>query len=326
MYQAAPSALSRGRTQLTDGPTTIDHLGGIHEVGTVSERDAWQDRRLPEHVPAGIDVTEADILRRYADRLAAVHGVADARAAIEHHLRVRADELGLVGLDIREAHAEEGVGTLRIRYEQHHQGLPVLGAGIEVLADIAHATVIAVHSTIEEGLGEAPDPAQARTLEAVLPDALAPFAGRHGAVAVVGTSLGYLRDLARPPLPRRDNHTASHELLSTGVRPDGMLHLVHELGVETTLPFERFRVVVDAQTGAIRSIELLSIYITAAGSVYLPRQVPVSHRPAGSGRLTSGPKPAEPPPQAHVSRMTGWSRPHAPPPFGWNALRVCSAR
>ncbi len=298
----------------------------------MSERDAWQDRRLPEHVPAGIGVTEADVLRRYADRLAAVHGVADARAAIEHHLRVRTDELGLVGLDIREAHAEEGVGTLRIRYAQHHLGLPILGAGIEVLADIARAEVIAVHSTIDEGLGEAPDSAQARTLDAVLPDAIAPFAGRYGAANVVGARLGYLRDVARPPLPRRDNHTASHELLGTGIRPDGLLHLVHELSIETTLPFERFRVVVDAQTGAIRSIELLSIYITASGSVYLPRQVPASPRPPGAGRVTPGTQQGEPPvragqpARAGIPCMTGCSRPHAPPPFGWNVLRVCSAR
>ena len=48
---------------------------------------------------------------------------------------------------------------------------------------------------------------------------------------------------------------------------------MHELSIETTLPFERFRVIMDAVSGAIRSIELLSIYITEAGSVYLPRQV-----------------------------------------------------
>ena len=298
----------------------------------MSERDARQDRRLSEHVPAGIDVTEADILRRYADRLAAVHGVADARAVIEHHLRVRADELGLVGLDLREAHAEEGVGTLRIRYDQHLRGLPVLGASMELLADIASATVIAVHSTIDQGLGEAPDPIDARPLGAVLPGALAPFAQRYGAAAVVGARLGYLRDVARPPLPRRDNHTASHELLGTGVRPDGMLHLVHELSIETTLPFERFRVVVDARTGAIRSIELLSIYITASGSVYLPRQVPTSPRPPSAGRATPAIQHGEPPVRAGQPARAGAPRltirpgPHASPPFGWSALRVCSAR
>ncbi|MET0771910.1 MAG: hypothetical protein ABWZ82_02400 [Candidatus Limnocylindrales bacterium] len=291
----------------------------------MSERDAWQDRRPVDHGRAGIDLTEAEILRRYADRLAAVRGVADARAAIEHHVRVHAAELGLIGLDIREDHAEEGVGTLRIHYAQHHLGLPVLGAGIEVSADIARASVISVQSTIDEGLGEAPEPVLARSLEAVMPAAMAPFDHRYGAAVVVSVRMGYLRDLDRPPLPKRDNHTASHELLRTGTGPDGMLHLVHELSVETTMPFERFRVVVDSASGSIRSIELLSVYITESGSVFLPRQVPGGTRPPASIVGSSlAPRAARPDP-TDVSRATTWSGPHAPPPFGWSALRVCSA-
>ncbi len=46
--------------------------GDIERGGTVSERDAWQDRRPVDHGRSGIDLTEAEILRRYADRLAAV--------------------------------------------------------------------------------------------------------------------------------------------------------------------------------------------------------------------------------------------------------------
>ena len=291
----------------------------------MSERDAWQDRRQLGHAPSGADMTESEILRRYSDRLAAVHGITDARAAIEQHVQMRASELGLVGLDIREDHAEEGVGTLRIRYAQHHLGLPVLDSGIEVSADIAHASVISVHSTIEDRLAEAPDPSSARTVEAVIPDALAPFAQRYAAAVVVGARTGFLRDQARPPLPRRDNHTAPHELLRTGSEPDGKLHLVHELSVETTLPFERFRVVVDAVSGSIRSIELLSIYITESGSVFQPRQVPARPRSPGIVRMALLPPGAASPDGSTPARSTTWSRPLAPPPFGWSALRVCSA-
>lgn len=291
----------------------------------MSERDAWQDHMLMDHGSRPTDVSEADILRRYADRLAAVHVAADARAAIERHVRVRAADLGLVGLDIREDHAEEGVGTLRIRYAQHHLGLPVLGAGVEVTADIARASVIALHSTIDEGLGEADDPRHTLPIEAVLPEALAPFEQRYGAVAVVAARTGYLRDRARPPLPRRDSHTASYALLRTGTPPDGMLHVVHELSVETTLPFERFRVVVDARSGHVRSIELLSSYITESGSVFLPRQVPSGPRPPGAthiGPVTRAPASRD---AASVVSAAAWCGPHAPPPFGWRALRACSA-
>ncbi len=277
-----------------------------------------------DHAPRVI-TTEADVLRRYADRLSAVHGVADTRAAIERHVRVRATELGLVGLDIREDHAEEGVGTLRIHYLQHHRGLPVLGAGIEVSAEIARASILSVHSTIDEGLDEAPDPLLARTLEAVMPEALAPFAQRYGAAVVVGARTGYLRDRDRPPLPRRDNHTASHELLRTGVAPDGRLHLVHELSIETTMPFERFRVVVDAEIGSIRSIELLSIYITEAGSVFLPQQVPSGPRPSASTRDSVIPG-AGPPVGGLTERLAAWTSSHAPPPFGRSTPRVCATR
>ena len=156
-------------------------------------------------------------------------------------------------------------------------------------------------------------------------DAMAPFAQRYGAAVVVSARTGYLRDLARPPLPRRDNHTASHELLRTGTGPDGMLHLVHELSVETTMPFERFRVVVDAESGTIRSIELLSIYITESGSVFQPRQVPAGRRPPASSLAPPMSSPATPPVPSSVTRTTSWSGPHAPPPFGWSALRICSA-
>ena len=290
----------------------------------MSDRDAWQGHRPMDHQPGRTGVSEADVLRRYADRLAAVHGVADARAAIEHDLRSRAPELGLVGLDIREDHAEEGVGTLRVRYAQHHLGLPVLGAGIEVCADIANASVIAVHSTLDDALEGAPEPRGARPLDAIVADALAPFAQRYGAAVVMGVRTGYLRDRTRPPLPRRDNHTASHELLRTGVTPDGELHLVHELSVETTMPFERFRVVTDADTGAIRSIELLSIYITESGSVFLPRQVPTGQRPATSIRPSSGFLIGVGRASRPVARAT-WSGSQAPAPFGRTAFRVCSA-
>ena len=125
-------------------------------------------------------------------------------------------------------------------------------------------------------------------------------------------------------MPRRDNHTASHELLRTGVTPDGSLHLVHELSIETTMPFERFRVVTDADTGAIRSIELLSIYITESGSVFLPRQVPSGQRLAGSAHATSRIPSSVSVERASLARAP-WSGSPAPAPFGWRAFRVCSA-
>jgi hypothetical protein len=88
------------------------------------------------------------------------------------------------------------------------------------------------------------------------------------------------------------------------------------------MPFERFRVVVDAQSGHIRSIELLSIYITESGSVFLPPQIPTGSGPVASDRTDAA---ALPPDRASFSRVIALSPAHAPPPFGWNALRVCSA-
>jgi hypothetical protein len=295
----------------------------MDEVGTVTERDPRQDRRPIERTTGAIVSAEAAILRRYADHLAATRDIADARAAIERHVIGRVARLDVDGTVIREDHVEQNAGTLRIRYLQHRYGLPVLGAGLEVSADIASAAILTSHSTIDEALDDAPDPRSALPVESVTPLVLAPFAARYAAAAVVGVRTGYLRDRTRPPLPRRANRTATHELLRTGCAPDGRLHLVHEFSVETTMPFERFRVVADATDGSIRSIELLSSYLTEAGSVYVPPQLPASGDPAAPpprSLATQGP-PRDHPSMHRAAPWTGTRD----GPRAWNALRTCSA-
>ena len=233
------------------------------------------------------EIVRDDVLREYSDPAAGPTRSRTARDAIEGFLSARAGDLKTGSLDVREVSADAGANTLRIRYGQYLNGLPVLGAGIHASANIAKAAVTRVDNSVDGDIGGAPDPASAKSLDAVTAAALAPFAAAYGSAAVLGSTLGYLRDRAdqRPTVPEEDYPTASVELLGTGVRAGGKLHLVHDVQVETADPFERFRVVVDAVTGRVRFVALIGKYVAATGQVFMPD--PVSESDSGTLSHTS---------------------------------------
>jgi len=230
------------------------------------------DESLKFHPEVG-EVVRGDVLRSFSDPGGDLHRGRSARKAIESFLDARAADLKVDKLDVREESAAEGVNTLRIRYGQYLNGLPVIGAGIHASADIGRASVTRVENTVDDALSDAPDPARAKSLDAVTPAALEPFATTYGSAQIVSSTLGYLRDRDRPTVPDEDYPTASVELLSTGVRADGKLHLVYDARVETTEPIEAFRVVVDAISGNVRFIELVGKYVAATGQAFLPDPV-----------------------------------------------------
>ena len=130
---------------------------------------------------------------------------------------------------MREESADQGVNTLRIRYTQYLNDLPILGKGIHASADIARKAVTNVRNTLDVSVGGAPDPASARPIDAVTGTALRPFAADYGTAQVIGSRLAYLRDDSRPPIPELDYPTATRQLLQTGIPADARLHLVHEI-------------------------------------------------------------------------------------------------
>ena len=234
-------------------------------------RDDNQER----HHPKVGEVVRADVLREYSNPGGAASGFGSAREAIESFLGSRANALKADTLDVREESAAEGTNTLRIRYRQYLNGLPVLGAGIHASANLAKASVTRVDNAVDTDVAGAPDPAGARSVDDVTPAALAPFAGDYGSAVVLDSTLAYLRDLAdlRPSIPEQDYPTASVALLSAGVEADGALHLVHEVRVETADPFERFRVLVDAISAEVLFIDLIGKYVAATGMVFMPDPV-----------------------------------------------------
>jgi hypothetical protein len=240
-----------------------------------STRTPRRSDEFPHFHPKVGEVVADKVLREFSDPVGERQGARSARGAIQRFLSSRAKDLRIDGLDVREDSATEGANTLRLRYRQYLNDLPVFGAGIHAAANLAKASVTRVDSTVEVDVAAAPDPASGKPLEAVIPAALEPFAERYGQAHVNDATLGYLRDVAeaRPSIPAQDYPTASVELLSSGVRADGKLHLVYEVRVETGEPFEQFRVVVDAKTGRLRFIELLSAYVGATAQVFLPDPV-----------------------------------------------------
>ena len=244
---------------------------------------ANEDREPLKYFPDVGDTVKDDTLRKFSDPIGAQYRGSDARDAIESFLRVRAGELKSGDLDVREESADEGANTLRIRYTQYLNDLPLLGKGIHASADIARKAVTNVSNKLDESVAGAPDPAKARPLDAATATALRPFEADYGTAQVIGSRLAYLRDDSRPQIPEADYPTATRELLQTGVRADGKLHLIYEIQVETGNPFERFRVIVDAMTGRLRFIELLGRYVSATGSVFMPDPVSESN----SGTLSS---------------------------------------
>jgi hypothetical protein len=244
-----------------------------------------KDKDAQKYHPNAGEVVHADVLRSFSDPGGDRYRARSARKAIEGFLGERAKDLKVSRLDVREESADEGVNTLRIRYAQYLNGLPVLGAGIHASADLARASVTRVENTVDDDVVDAPDPADAKSLEVVTPAVLKPFETEFGSAQLAGATLSYLRDLERPAVPEKDYPTASVELLSTGVRPDGRLHLVYDARVETSEPFEQFRVVVDAISGRVRFIELVGKYVAATGQVFLPD--PVSESDSGTLSSTS---------------------------------------
>ena len=249
---------------------------------------ARRDDNQERHHPKVGEVVDHEVLREFSDP-AATSRSGSARAAIEGFLEARAGDLKTGDLDVREEDATEGTNTLRIRYRQYLNGIPVLGAGIHAAANLTTAAVTRVDNSVDTRTQGAPDPARAKSLDDVTEAALAPFADDFGSAAVTGSVLGYLRDRAgsRPTVPEQDYPTASVALLGTGVRPDGRLHLVHEVQVETAEPLERFRVVVDAVTGRVRFLELVSRYVAATGLAFLPDPVSESNSATLSGSSTA---------------------------------------
>ncbi|MFJ8596601.1 hypothetical protein [Streptomyces sp. NPDC093598] len=211
------------------------------------------------------------VLRRLLDPGATLYRAPTARRAVNTFVRERASELGTEGADLREIRADRDSGTLNVRYQQFHKDVPIRGAMLQVVADTGQAAVVQVENATEVDVSDAPDATAAQDPGLVEKAALAPFRQGYATVSIARDELVYLRDTTRPPLPEADRPTASLALLRKGRRrPDGRLHLVHDLIVETTGPFEHFRVVVDAVDGKLLWIEIAGRYVTATLGVYMP--------------------------------------------------------
>ncbi|MFD4370649.1 hypothetical protein [Streptomyces sp. NPDC058486] len=264
-----------GRNEVRKGGTVRRHR---NDPGPLPGLPLRLAPGVGEHRSAG------GVLRRYLDPGATLFRAPTARRAINTFVRERAKELGTEGADLREVGHDEGPATLNVRYQQFHRDVPIRGATLQMVADTGQAAVVQVENATELDVSDAPDVGEARAADVVERSALAPFRTGYSAAAVVRDELVYLRDTARPPLPEADRPTAPLALLRKGKRrPDGRLHLVHDLVVETTGPFEHFRVVVDAVDGKLLWIEVAGKYVTATLKVYLPDPVTES----GNGLLNS---------------------------------------
>ncbi|MEU1935511.1 hypothetical protein ACH49O_08035 [Streptomyces coeruleorubidus] len=236
--------------------------------------EAGQPLRM---VPDAGEHADADgVLRTYVDPGATLTRAPTARKAIDRFMRARSKDLKTDRIDLREVDSAEGAATLRVRYQQFHHDLPIVGATVQAVADVKQAAVIQVDHTAEIDVADAPDPGAAQPLDAVRKSALAPFQGDFESAGVIRDELVYLRDTTRPPLPDTDYPTASIALLKKGRKPDGALHLVHDLLVETTGPFEHFRVAMDAVSGKLLWLALAGKYVTAGLRVFMPDPVTAS--------------------------------------------------
>ena len=97
-------------------------------------------------VPDVGERVEDDVLREFTDPAGTLWRGDTPIAAIERFVAARGSELKTSGADLRELDAAEGVGTLRIRYRQFHNDLPVLGATLQAVANL--------RSEIESFLGK----------------------------------------------------------------------------------------------------------------------------------------------------------------------------
>ncbi|MBB5781760.1 hypothetical protein [Nonomuraea jabiensis] len=124
-------------------------------------------------------------------------------------------------LDLREVAASEGINTLRIRYQQYHNGLPVLGSGAQAVADIEQAGVTDVGNTTDGGLAGAPDPARARPFEEVRERVTAVFAGYAGTAQVDRHTLGTSATTAARRCPPRTTPRPPPRCSPRAPRPTG---------------------------------------------------------------------------------------------------------
>ncbi|MFF3942740.1 hypothetical protein [Streptomyces phaeofaciens] len=241
-------------------------------------------------VPGVGEYSDTDgVLRKFMDPGATLARASTARKAIDQFVKARSADLKADTIDLREVDSTEGAATLRVRFQQFHNDLPVLGATVQAVADVNQASVVQADNTGEAGVADAPDPEEAQALDDLKRVALAPFKDDFEAADVIKDQLAYLPDTTRPSLPEYDYPTASVALLKKGEKPDGALHLVWDLLVETTGPFEHFRVVVDAIAGKLLWIELAGKYVTATLKVFMPDPVTESNDStlsSGSGATT----------------------------------------
>ncbi len=221
----------------------------------------------------GEHTDDAGVLRKYVDPGATLTRAPTARKAIEQFMKARKGDLKAGTIDLREVESSEGAATLRIRYQQFHNDVPVSGATVQAVADVKQASVIQVDHGGELDMTDAPDPGAAQALDALKAVALAPFDGEFEAAEVTKDELAYIRDTSRPTVPHTDYPSASTALLQKGTKPDDALHLVRDFMVETTGPFEHFRVVVDAVSGELLWIALAGKYVTATLKVFSPDPV-----------------------------------------------------
>ncbi|MFJ6575572.1 hypothetical protein ACIQMY_06350 [Streptomyces sp. NPDC091368] len=247
---------------------------GRNEGRETDRPDPGPDRPLRLVPGVGEHRDAAGVLRSCVDPGATLFRAATPRGAVDTFVREHAKDLGTDRADLREVDAAEGAATLHVHYQQFHQDLPVLGAGVRMAADTGRAAVVQVVNTLEPDVSEAPDPREDRGPDVVRKAALRPFRTGYDSAAIVRDALVHLRDTSRPALPDVEPPTATFALLKEGRRrPDGRLHLVHDLVVETTGPFEHFRVVVDAVAGELLWTEIAGKYVTATLKVFRPDPV-----------------------------------------------------
>jgi zinc metalloprotease ZmpB len=238
------------------------------------DRDNGEALRL---VPDVGERKEEGVLREFTDPAGTQWRGDTPRAAIERFVAERAGDMKTRGADLREVDASEGAGTLRVRYRQYHNDLPVVGATLQAVASLETASVVRVSNTADPDLAGAPSPGEARSIDDLSDVVLAPFADDFSSAEIIESQPAYVRDTERPPLPEADYPTASVALLSTGTAPDGQVHLVHDAKVQTADPFEVFRVVVDAVAGTLLWVELLGKYVTANLRAFVPDPVSESN-------------------------------------------------
>jgi hypothetical protein len=223
------------------------------------------------------------VVRSFSDPAATTVTARSPRGAIERYLSDRASGLKTESVDLRETEASAGKATLRIRYQQYVNDLPLLGAGVQATADVQRAGVLRAENSVDLDVDGAPSPDEAMDTDELHEAALAPFAADHSGAEVTRDELAYLRHDRRPE--PAEHQRVSPQLLATGTEPDGQVHLVRDLRIETYDPAFVFRVVIDAVTGDLLSIELLTRQVAATLRVFSPD--PVSESDDGTLRGSS---------------------------------------